>query len=175
VLASDVIDKLLAEGRLSGERLDIVKSGIAVAVRAGSSKPDIGNEEAVRRAVANARTISYSTGPSGNYLEETFARWGILEDLRSRIVVPPPGIPVASLVADGAAELGFQQYSELMNRPGIEVLGPLPPAIQSMTFFSGGVSSTCSRPTLAKALLDFMASPAVSDIKIKYGLESARS
>jgi molybdate transport system substrate-binding protein len=174
VLASDVIDKLLAEGRLSGERLDIVKSGIAVAVRAGSSRPDITNEEAVRRAVASAKTISYSTGPSGHYLEEMFARWGILEDLRSRIVVPPPGIPVASLVADGAAELGFQQYSELMNRPGIEVLGPLPPAIQSMTFFSGGVSSTCSRPTIAKALLDFLASPAVSDIKTKYGLESAR-
>jgi molybdate transport system substrate-binding protein len=121
--------------------------------------------------VRNAKTLSYSTGPSGVYLEKMFARWGILEDIRSRIVVPPPGIPVASLVASGAAELGFQQTSELLNRPGIEVIGPLPAAIQTVTIFSGGISAVCARPEAARALLRYMASAAASAVKQRYGLD----
>jgi molybdate transport system substrate-binding protein len=172
VLASDVIDKLIAEGKLlAGSRIDLVQSGVAVAVRAGAPKPDIGSEEGVRNAVRNAKTLSYSTGPSGVYLEKMFARWGILEDIRSRIVVPPPGIPVASLVASGAAELGFQQTSELLNRPGIEVIGPLPAAIQTVTIFSGGISAVCARPEAARALLRYMASAAASAVKQRYGLD----
>jgi len=174
VLASDVIDKLIGEGKLlTGSRVDLVQSGVAVAVRAGARKPDIGNEEAVKGAVRNAKTLSYSTGPSGVYLEKMFARWGILEDIRSRIVVPPPGVPVASLVASGAAELGFQQMSELLNRPGIEVIGPLPAAIQTVTVFSGGISSACARPEAARALLRFMASAAAAAVKQRYGLDGA--
>ena len=174
VLASDVIDKLIGEGKLlTGSRVDLVQSGVSVAVRAGAAKPDIASEEAVKGAVRNAQTLSYSTGPSGVYLEKMFARWGILEDIRSRIVVPPPGVPVASLVASGAAELGFQQTSELLNRPGIEVIGPLPAAIQTVTIFSGGVSTACARPDAARALLRFMASPAASAVKQRYGLDGA--
>ena len=77
----------------------------------------------------------------------------------SRIVVPPPGVPVGSLVADGKVELGFQQLSELMSLPGIEVLGPLPPEIQTITIFSGGISSGCAQPEAARALLGYLASP----------------
>src|SRR4051812_23940667 len=125
VLASNAIDKLIAEGKvLAGSRVDLVKSGVAVAVRAGAPVPDIASEDAVKQAVLNAKTLSYSTGPSGVYLEKMFARWGILETIRSRIVVPPPGKPVGSLVADGSVELGFQQLSELMNLAGIVLVGP---------------------------------------------------
>jgi molybdate transport system substrate-binding protein len=174
VLSGDAIDKLIAEAKLvSGSRVDIVKSGIAVAVRAGAPGPVIDSEEAVKRAVLAAKTLSYSTGPSGVYLEKMFARWGILDDIRNRIVVPPPGIPVASLVADGSAELGFQQLSELLNRPGIQVIGPLPPAIQSVTTFSGGIASACSQPEAARALLAYLASPATADVKHRYGLHEA--
>ena len=174
VLASDAIDKLIAEGKLlAGSRVDIVKSGVAVAVRGGAQRPPIDSEEAVKQAVLATKTLSYSTGPSGVYLEKIFARWGILDRIRSRIVVPPPGVPVASLVADGRAELGFQQLSELMNRPGIEVLGPLPPAIQSVTTFSGGIAAACSRPESADALLAYLASPAAVETKRRYGLDAA--
>jgi molybdate transport system substrate-binding protein len=174
VLAGDAIDKLIAEGKLlAGSRVDIVKSGVAVAVRAGAPKPAIDTEEAMKRAVRAAKTLSYSTGPSGVYLEKMFARWGILDDIRSRIVVPPPGIPVASMVADGRAELGFQQLSELMNRPGVEVIGPLPPAIQSLTTFSGGIAVVCSQPEAARALLAYLASTAAADVKLRYGLHPA--
>ena len=173
VLAGDAIDKLIAEGKLlSGSRIDIVKSGVAVAIRAGALAPVIDSEEAVKRAVLAAKSLSYSTGPSGVYLEKMFARWGILDDIRSRIVVPPPGVPVASLVADGSAELGFQQLSELMNRPGIEVIGPLPPEIQSVTTFSGGIAVACSQPEAARALLAYLASPAAADVKQRYGLDA---
>jgi molybdate transport system substrate-binding protein len=174
VLASTAIDKLIAVGKLLADsRVDLVRSGIAVAVKQGSEAPEIQSEEAVKNAVQTARTLSYSTGPSGVYLEKMFERWGILEAIRPRIVVPPPGVPVASLVASGAVELGFQQLSELMNVPGVRVVGLLPPAIQSMTTFAGGVAAGCSSPSAARALLDYMASPALSELKRRQGMEAA--
>lgn len=174
VLASKVIDALIQERVLiAGSRVDLVKSGVAVAVAADTPKPGIATEQALKRAVAAARTLSYSTGPSGVYLEKLFARWGVLDDIRDRIVVPPPGVPVASLVAQGKAELGFQQLSELLNKPGIEVVGPLPPAVQTVTIFSAGISTQCPRPDAARALLAYLASPAVSNIKQRHGMEAA--
>jgi molybdate transport system substrate-binding protein len=174
VLASGAIDKLIADKKLLADsRVDLVKSGIAVAVKQGGATPDIGSEQSMKNAVQAARTLSYSTGPSGVYLEKMFERWGILETIRSRIVVPPPGVPVASLVAAGSVELGFQQLSELMNVPGVRVVGPLPPAIQSLTIFSGGVAANCGKPSAARALLDFIASPAHSDLRLRQGMEDA--
>ena len=175
VLASDVIDALIGEGRLLPGRVDIVRSPIAVAVRTGSARPDLGSEAAVKEAVRTARSLSYSTGPSGRHLERTFERWGILDEIRDRIVVPPPGVPVASLVAEGKAEIGFQQLSELIGRDGIDVLGLVPPEIQSVTIFSGGVGARCARPEAARALLDFLASPATAETKQRYGMESAHT
>ena len=173
VLAGNAIDKLIADNKvLAGSRVDLVKSGIAVAIKQGSEAPGIRSEDAVKNAVKLARTLSYSTGPSGVYLEKMFERWGILEAIRPRIVVPPPGVPVASLVASGAVELGFQQLSELMNVPGVRVVGPLPPAIQSMTIFSGGIAAACGNPVAARALLDFMASAALSELKQRQGMEA---
>jgi molybdate transport system substrate-binding protein len=173
VLAANAIDKLIASGKLLPGRVDIVQSGIAMAVRAGATPPPICTEEDVRRAVLAAPTMSYSTGPSGQYLEALFARWGILQQVRDRIVVPPPGIPVGSLVADGKVALGFQQLSELMNLKGITLLGPLPDAIQSMTVFSGGVSASSDAPDAAHALLAFMASPEVAPLKREHGMSAA--
>jgi molybdate transport system substrate-binding protein len=174
VLARDAIDKLIAAGKvLAGSRVDLVTSGVAIAVRAGAPKPDISTEEAVKRAVSSAKSLSYSTGPSGVYLEKMFERWGILADIRSRIVVPPPGVPVGSLVANGTVELGFQQLSELKNLAGIEVIGALPPSIQAITVFSGGIATACSAPEAARALLEFMASPVATDLKQKHGMDAA--
>lgn len=174
VLAGNAIDKLMGEGRLlAGSRIDIVRSGVAIAVRRGAARPDVSSEAAVRGAVSRAITISYSTGPSGVYLEKLFERWGLLESLRKRIVVPPPGVPVGTLVADGRAALGFQQLSELLNLEGVDVLGPLPAEIQAMTVFAGAVTSTCTNPDQARALLHFMAHPATAALKQQYGLEAA--
>ena len=174
VLASDAIDQLLAGGHvLAGSRTDLLKSGIAVAVKAGDSMPDLSTEESTRRAVVAAHSISYSTGPSGVYLEKMFARWGILESIRDRIVVPPPGVPVGSLVAEGRVELGFQQLSELKSLAGIVVVGPLPKTIQSITLFSGAIAARCDMPDVARAVLQFLASSETSSVKQRHGMDAA--
>jgi molybdate transport system substrate-binding protein len=173
VLASDVVSTLIDEGHLRAGRVDLVKSGVAVAIRAGSARPDIGSEDGLRRAVLAAATLSYSTGPSGTHLEKTFERWGVLATIRERVVVPPPGVPVGTLVADGRAELGFQQLSELATLPGIEVVGPLPPEVQTLTVFSGAVAARCTRPEAARTVLDCMASPAAAEVIRRHWMEPA--
>jgi len=174
VLSDTAIDTLIADGKvLAGSRVDLVRSGVAIAVRDGAPRPDIGSEEAVKQAVLAARTLSFSTGPSGVYLEKLFARWGILELIRGRIVVPPPGTPVGSLVASGGAQLGFQQLSELMNLKGIQVLGPLPPSIQTLTVFAGGIATASAHPDGGRALLAFMITPATAATKQRHGMEAA--
>ena len=174
VLASDAIERLLASGHVAaGSRIDLVRSDVAVAVKAGAARPDIGSEDALRRALLGARSLAYSTGPSGVALAQLFERWGIADELRSRIVQPPPGVPVATLVARGEVELGFQQLSELIHVQGIELLGPLPEAVRITTIFSGGVCTASSRPEAARAVLEFMASPDAAEAKRRQGMAPA--
>jgi molybdate transport system substrate-binding protein len=174
ILASDAIDKLIASGHvLPGSRVDLVRSGVAVAVRAGAPKPDISSEDAVRTAVLGARSLSYSTGPSGVALAKLFERWGIADQIRERIVTPPPGVAVGSLVAKGEVELGFQQLSEMLNLDGITVLGALPPAVQIVTTFSAGVCTASRQADAVRALLADMNSPAAAEAKRRQGMEPA--
>ena len=174
VLASDAIDKLLASEHLvAGSKVDLARSSVAVAVPAGAPRPEVGSEDALRRAVEAAPTIGTSTGPSGVALAKLFQRWGIAERIRDRIVTPPPGVPVGSLVARGDIALGFQQLSELLHVAGIDVLGPLPPEIQIVTTFSAAVGARARQPDDARALLAFMASPAATDAKRRQGMEAA--
>lgn len=174
ILASDVIDKLIASGHVqAGSKVDLVRSGVAVAVRAAAPKHDISTEDALREAVRGARSISYSTGPSGVALAKLFERWGIAEDIKDRIVTPPPGIPVGTLVASGEVELGFQQLSELMHLEGITLLGPLPPAIQIITTFSAGVCTGTRQVEAVRAMLADMNSPEAAAAKRRQGMEPA--
>ncbi|MCA3239081.1 MAG: substrate-binding domain-containing protein [Curvibacter sp.] len=173
-LASDAIDKLIASGHvLVRSKVDLVHSGVAVAVRAGALRPDISTEDAVRRAVLAAHSLSYSTGPSGVALARLFERWGIAAQIQNRIVTPPPGIPVGSLVARGEVELGLQQLSELLPLQGIEVLGPLPEPIQIVTTFSAGVCATSRQAAAVADMLAYMASPAAAEAKRRHGMEPA--
>jgi len=174
ILASDAIDKLISSGHvLAGSKVDLVHSGVAVAVRKGAPQPDISSEDAVRQAILAARNISYSTGPSGVALAKLFERWGIAEQIKDRIVTPPPGIPVGSLVAKGEVALGFQQLSEMLNLEGLSVLGPLPPAIQITTTFSAGVCATSQQAEAVRAMLAYMASPAAAEAKRRQGMDPA--
>src|SRR5258706_14397948 len=114
VLASNAIDQLIAAGRIvGGSKVDLARSGVAIAVRSGAVRPQIDTDEAVKRAVQAAASIGYSTGPSGTYPTNLFESWGILEGIRDRLVQAPPGVPVGRLTAEGKVELGFQQLSEL--------------------------------------------------------------
>ena len=173
VLHSDAIDELMASGYLvDGSKMDLACCGVAVAVRAGAPRPDISSEKALKQAVLAASTIGCSNGPSGMALMDLFERWGVAERVRARIVAPPPGVPVAALVASGDVALGFQQRSELLHARGIVVLGPLPPAVQIVTTFSAGIGTASSEPASARALVTFLASPQTADAKRRQGMYS---
>jgi molybdate transport system substrate-binding protein len=159
VLASEAIDKLVASGHVqAGSKVDFARSGIAVAVRAGAPPPDISTEVALREAVRAAQSVSYSTGPSGVAVAKLFERWGMTQEIQSRLVQAPPGVPVGGLVARGEVALGFQQLSELMHLDGIAVLGPLPGAIQVTTTFRAGICTGSSQVGAVQALLAYMSS-----------------
>lgn len=173
-LASDAIDKLVVAGRVvAGTKVDLVRSPVAVAVRAGAPRPGIGSEDALRRAVLAAPGVGYSTGPSGVALTRLFERWGITAELQGRLVQAPPGVPVGALVARGEVALGFQQLSELMHLEGIDVVGPLPETIQIVTTFSAGLCTGSPQGEAVRRMLDFMASPDAAEAKRRHGMEPA--
>jgi molybdate transport system substrate-binding protein len=175
VLAADAIEQLAAGGSVDpASRTDLARCGVAIAVAAGAPRPDVSGEAAIRDAVMRARSIGYSTGPSGVHLARLFDRWGIADAIAPRIVQAPPGTPVGTLVARGDVELGFQQLSELMHVPGVEVIGALPPEIQMTTVFSAAVCTASNHPGATKALLSFLASPHADATKRRHGTEPAQ-
>ena len=156
---------------MPGSRVDLVRSSIGVAVRAGAPKPDISSVEALKRTLLGAKSIAYSASASGVYLsQELFPRLGIADQIKAkchRIA----NEPVGAVVARGDAEIGFQQISELLPVAGIDYVGPLPPDVQKVTVFSAGVAVGAKHPEAARALIKFLASPAVVPAITKSGLE----
>ena len=173
ILAADAIDRLVEAGAVvASSVVGVARSGVAIAVRAGSPVPDVATEDAVRRAVLGTSRIGYSTGPSGTHLMRLVEKWGIGSTVASRLVQAPPGGPVATLLARGEVQLGFQQTSELVHAPGIRVAGPLPAPIQRMTLFAAGACPAAPADGVG-ALLAFLSSPDVDAVRRRHGLEPA--
>ena len=174
VLADDAIDKLEAAGHVvAGSKLDLVRSEVAVAVRSGAPRPDIGTAAALRETLQRARSIGYSTGPSGNALLQLFERWGVADDLRGRMRQAPPGVAVGTLVASGEVEIGLQQRSELMHLPGIELLGPMPEGTQIVTTFSAGVCTASRQGAAVRELMQYLRGTAAAEAARRQGMEPA--
>jgi molybdate transport system substrate-binding protein len=174
VLAADALDRLAAAGRVDpASRVDLARSGIAIAIAAGQARPDIGSEAALRESILGARNIGHSTGPSGTHLTRLFERWGIAGLIAPRIVQAPPGVPVGALVARGDVALGFQQLSELIHLPGIDVVGSLPPDIQATTVFAAAACTATSQREAVQALLTFLTSREGDAAKSRNGMEPA--
>jgi len=169
ILSKKAIDDLIAAGILA-DRQDIAKSGVAAAVKAGALKPDISSGDALKRAVLAAQSIAYSTGPSGVYLIELFDRMGISAQIQSK-VKQVKGEPSGAVVARGEAELGFQQMSELLPVPGIDIVGPLSPDVQKITVFSAGVHRNSQVAEAARDLVGFVQAPAAHPVIRSKGLE----
>jgi len=174
ILASSVMEALEAEGHVTaGTRVGFARSGMAVAIRSGAARPRILDEDSVKRAILDAPRIGYSTGPSGDHLVRLIERWGIASAVLPRLRQAPPGVPVGAMLARGDADLGFQQLSELLDVPGIEILGPLPPEIQAVTVFAAGIAHASELREDARALIAYLASRDAEAAKRRYGLEPA--
>jgi len=169
-----LIEELAANGRLdAASRVDMPRAEVGAAVRAGARKPDIGSVEAFRNALRAAKSVVYSSGPSGVYLARLFHRLGMAEELKSRAVQAPPGTLVGERVARGEFELCFQQVPELAQVAGLDYVGPLPAEIQLTTVFAGAVHAGASRSREAAALLDFLAAREAQPVLRRHGLEPA--
>jgi molybdate transport system substrate-binding protein len=172
LIAAPNIDKLISEKKLvTGSRTNIAKSGIGVAVRAGLPKPDISSGDAVNKSVLDAKSVAYSSGPSGFYMAELFKKMGIAEQITDKVKQTPSGVQVGEVVARGDADLGFQQISELLHVKGIHYLGPLPPDIQHLTIWSTGIHSAAPSPDAARALVEYLSGPEAGASIRKAGME----
>jgi molybdate transport system substrate-binding protein len=172
IMAGPALDELVKQGKIvPGSRVDLAKSGVGVAVRAGAPKPDISSGDALKRALLAAKSIAYSSGPSGVYMEGLFQRLGIADEIKPKLKQTQPGNPVGEVIARGEAEIGFQQVSELLPIAGIDYIGPLPPDIQHITVFSGGIHTGAKQPDAAKALVKFITAPAAVPVIKKKGME----
>jgi molybdate transport system substrate-binding protein len=174
IMAAPAIDEQIKLGKAAaGSRVNIAKSGTGVAVRKGAKKPDIGSPEALKRTLLAAKSIGYSTGPSGIYMLSVFEKLGIAAEVKGKLRQTPSGVFVGNLITGGEAEVGFQQISELVHFPGIDYVGPLPGELQRMTVFSAGVHTGAKQAEAARALVRFLTAPAAAAIIRKHGLEPA--
>src|SRR5499427_7973927 len=173
-VGTSIDDLMRAQLLRAGSKVDLARSEIGMVVRAGAAKPDIGNVDALRRALLDAKSIAYSDSASGIYLSTTlFARLGVADQVagKSRKVRgPPSGEPVAAVVARGEAEIGVQQVSGLIHAPGITFVGAIPAELQPGFAFSGALTSTARQPEAASALIRFLASSEAAPVISKGGL-----
>ena len=172
ILAAPALDGLIKQGRVGrGSRVDLVRSTIGMVVRAGAPKPDISTPEALKRTLLDAKSIAYSASASGTYLStELFPRLGIAEQIKGK-TKRIESERVATVVARGDAEIGFQQVSELLPIKGADYVGPLPGDTQKVTVFSAGISTTSKQPEAARELIRYFRSAAAAPVIAKAGLE----
>jgi molybdate transport system substrate-binding protein len=172
IMVGYALEDLAKKGKVTaGTSIDLVKSPIAVAVKSGTPKPDISTPEALKRALLAAKTIAYSDSASGVYVStEMFDKLGIKQEMEGK-ARKIPATPVGEIVAHGEAEIGFQQMSELKPVEGIDIVGPLPDALQKITIFSAGIASGSKEPEAGKALIKFLASPAARGEIVKSGMD----
>lgn len=172
VMASPDIDDFIANGTLApGSRVDVAKSGVGVGVKAGAPKPDISTTEAFKKALLAAKSIGYSTGPSGMYVLGLFDRLGLADQLKPKLKQTPTGVFVGTITASGEVEIGIQQVSEMAQFAGVDYVGPLPGDIQKMTVFSSGIAAKAKDAVAAKALVKFITAPEAAAVYKKRGME----
>jgi len=172
IMAGPAIDDFIKSGKVvAGSRVDIAKSGVGAAVPAGAVKPDISTVEALKKTLIAAKSIGYSTGPSGVYLIGLFERLGLADVVKPKLKQTPTGVFVATIVASREVEIGFQQVSEFQHAPGVDYVGPLPTEVQEVTVFSAGIQAGAKQAEAARSWVKFLTAPAAAPVYRKMGLE----
>jgi len=170
------IDAMIREGRiLSGSEVTLASSATAIAIKAGAARPDISTPEALKQTLLKARAISYTDpaagGASGIYFAKLLDRLGIADEINAKTKFPPPAGLSGDLLRTGEADLAIQQKPELLQVPGIEILGMLPGDLHMVTVFVAGVEVSSPQAAPAKALIDFLSSPPATEVFRAKGLD----
>jgi molybdate transport system substrate-binding protein len=172
IMSSPSIDAQIKAGKVvAGSRVDIAKSGVGVGVPKGAPKPDISTTEALKKSLMAAKSIGYSTGPSGAYMVSLFEKLGLADQVKDKLKQTPTGVFVGTIIASREVEIGFQQVSEVSNFPGVDYVGPLPAEVQNTTAFSTGMIVDAKEAEAAKALVKYLTSPEAGSAFKKRGME----
>lgn len=172
IMASPAIDEQIKAGKVvSGSRVDLAKSGVGAAVPKGAPKPDISTTEALKKTLLAAKSIGYSTGPSGVYMISLFEKLGLMDQVKPKLKQTPTGVFVGTIIANREVEVGFQQVSEVGNFPGVDYIGPLPADVQQMTVFSSGIVVDAKEAEPARTLVKFLTTPEAGAAFRKRGME----
>ena len=176
LVASPELDKLIAEGKVTGNRIDVSRTGIGIAVKKGAPKPDVSTPEALKRTLLAAKSVGH-TAPAGGgitalHLLRTFEKLGVAQEVaaKTKLAAGGPNGRVSTLIVNGEAEIAFQQVSELMTNPEVEVIGMLPDALQQITVNSAGIAAVAKEPDAARALIQHLTSPEAMVVYKKTGL-----
>ena len=174
IVAEHVLRQFIADGLVLAEGLAVVaRSSIAFAVRAGAPRPDIGSADALKRTLLQAKSIGYSASESGKYFSgELVQRLGIADQVLPKSRLIGGGERVGAVIARGEVEIGLQQVSELLPVPGIAHITPLPPELQKISTFAAGIAASCPNQSLARTVIEFLASPQAADAIKKSGLQT---
>jgi molybdate transport system substrate-binding protein len=177
VMTPAAVDELIAKGKVaSGSRRSLARVGVGVMVKAGAPKPDISTVDAFKRAVLDAKSVSFidpaSGGSSGIYVAKLLERLGIAAEVKPKEKLKEGGL-VADYIASGQAELGIHQISEIVPHDEVALVGPLPAEIQNYTVYAAGVGTTTAHADAAKALIAVFSGPSAQALFKAKGMEAA--
>jgi molybdate transport system substrate-binding protein len=172
IISGTEIDELIRQGKIVADsRVNVARCGIGIAIRAGSPKPNVSSADALKRALLAAKTVGYTSGPSGIYMGKLIERMGIADQIKPKFRSVPSGGTIGTIVASGDCEIGFQQVSEIVHIPGVDFAGPLPPEVQHVTVFCCGVQTGSTNDVAARSLASFLSSAGAAAVMKKHGLE----
>jgi molybdate transport system substrate-binding protein len=172
IVGAPEIDGFIQQGKvMPGSRTDLMKSGVGMAVRAGAPKPNIGSSEELKKTLLAAKSIGYSSGPSGDHIVRLIERMGIADQVKPKLRQVPSGTRIGTIIVSGEAEIGFQQISELIHEPGLDYVGPLPSDMQKTTVYAAGIHTGAKKPEAAKALVRSLTAPDAATVIKQHGME----
>jgi molybdate transport system substrate-binding protein len=176
IMVGYALDDLIKQGKvMPGSRVELADSRIGVSVRSGAPKPDVSTVDALRETLLHAKSIAYSDSASGVYIQnEMFRKLGVEQQVSAKAKMVPK-VPIASVVADGQYEIGFQQVAELLPVQGAQFVGRIPESLQSVTRYAAGIPVGAKHPDEARALLRYLASPDARETVRATGLDPIES